>query len=98
MEIIVCIKRVPDTETRIRILEDSSEINSEGVKYITSPYDEFALEAGVRMKEAQESVSLTVLTLGDERSQENLRSALALGADQGQSSSGFRYYGWSRNS
>ena len=82
MEIIVCVKRVPDTETRIRILEDSSEISSEGVKYITSPYDEFALEAGVRMKEAHEPVCVTVLTLGGERAQENLRNALALGADQ----------------
>ena len=51
MEIIACIKRVPDTETRIKLLEDGSGINPEGIKYITRPYDEFALEAALRAKE-----------------------------------------------
>jgi electron transfer flavoprotein beta subunit len=82
LEIIVCIKRVPDTEARIRILEGSPEISLEGVKYVTSPYDEFALEAGIRLKEVHESTTVTVLTLGDDEAQENLRNALALGADQ----------------
>ncbi|MBH16037.1 MAG: electron transfer flavoprotein subunit beta [Gemmatimonadetes bacterium] len=83
VKIIVCIKRVPNTETRIKLLEGHSQISSEGVKYITSPYDEFALEAGIRTKEAQESGTVTALTLGDDGAQENLRNALALGADQG---------------
>lgn len=82
MEIIACVKRVPDTETRIKILEDQSGISPEGVKYITSPYDEFALEAAVRMKEVIDSSTVIVMTLGDDGAQENLRNALALGADE----------------
>ena len=52
MNVIVCVKRVPDTETRIRIDGSGSAIDPSGVKYIVSPYDEFAIEAGLRAKEA----------------------------------------------
>ena len=82
MEIIACIKRVPATEPRIKLLEDGSGINPEGIKYITSPYDEFALEAALRAKETEESSTVTVMTLGNDEAQENLRNALALGADE----------------
>ena len=46
MNVIVCVKRVPDTETRIRIDGSGDKIDPAGVKYIISPYDEFAVEAG----------------------------------------------------
>ena len=81
MNIIVCVKRVPDTETRIRIAEGETSIESDGVKYIMSPYDEFALEAALRTKDARGEGEVTVLTLGDDSSQETLRAALAVGAD-----------------
>ena len=83
MNIIVCIKRTPDTETRIRIAEGGTEIDPSGVKFIVSPYDEFAVENALRTKEALGEGSVTVLTLGDASSAETLRSALAMGADAG---------------
>ena len=52
LDIIVCVKRVPDTETRVRFSDGARMIDSEGVKYIVSPYDEFALEAAFRTTEA----------------------------------------------
>ena len=81
MDVIVCVKRVPDTETRVRFSEGATVIEPEGVKYIVSPYDEFALEAAFRTTEAGEGGQVTVITLGDESSQETLRAALAAGAD-----------------
>ena len=81
MDIIVCIKRVPDTETRVRISDGATVIEPEGVKYIMSPYDEIALEAAFRTTEARAEGQVTVITLGDEDSQETLRAALAAGAD-----------------
>ena len=81
MDIIVCVKRVPDTETRVRFSDGATVIEPEGVKYIVSPYDEFALEAAFRTTEAGEGGQVTVITLGEESSQETLRAALAAGAD-----------------
>lgn len=81
MDIIVCLKRVPDTETRVRFSEGSTVIGPEGIKYIVSPYDEFALEAAFRTTEMTEEGQVTVMTLGNEDSQETLRAALAAGAD-----------------
>ena len=81
MDIIVCLKRVPDTETRVRFSDGSTVIEPEGVKYIVSPYDEFALEAAFRTTELTEEGQVTVMTLGNEDSQETLRAALAAGAD-----------------
>lgn len=82
MKIIVCIKRTPDTETRIRIADDGTSIDPSGVKFIVSPYDEFAVEAGLRMKERSEDGEVTVLTLGDPAAAEQLRAGLAMGADR----------------
>ncbi|MDT8369718.1 MAG: electron transfer flavoprotein subunit beta/FixA family protein [Longimicrobiales bacterium] len=83
MNIIVCIKRTPDTETRIRIAEGDAEIDPAGVKFIVSPYDEFAVENALRAKEAAGEGTVRVLTLGDASSKETLRAALAMGADAG---------------
>lgn len=83
MKIIVCIKRTPDTETRIRIADDGRSIDPSGVKFIVSPYDEFAVEAGLKTREASGEGSVTVLTMGDASSTETLRAALAMGADGG---------------
>ena len=81
LDVIVCVKRVPDTETRVRFSDGATVIEPEGVKYIVSPYDEFALEAALRTSEAGEGGRVTVMTLGDEDSQETLRAGLAAGAD-----------------
>jgi electron transfer flavoprotein beta subunit len=82
MEIIVCIKRVPDTATSIRIAADGLSIDTSGVKFILNPYDEFAIEEALRLKEETGSGTVTALTLGGRESEETLRTALAMGADQ----------------
>jgi electron transfer flavoprotein beta subunit len=82
MNIIVCVKRVPDTETRIRIGADGKSIDPSGVKYVMSPYDEFAVEGALRTREGLGAGEVTVMTLGDDGSQETLRGALAMGADK----------------
>ncbi len=81
MNVIVCLKRVPDTETRIRIDASGSSIDPGGVKYIISPYDEYAVELALRAREAAEEGEVALLTFGDSAAQETLRKGLAMGAD-----------------
>ncbi len=83
MDILVCVKRVPDTEARIQIGDDGRSIDPSGVKYVVSPYDEFAVEAALRTREKVGEGQVTAVSLGDDSSQETLRSALAMGADRG---------------
>ncbi len=82
MKSIVCVKRVPDTEARIRIAGDGKAIEPAGVKYVLNPYDEFAVEAALKHKEAAGDGEVLVLTVGAAESAETLRTALAMGADQ----------------
>ncbi|CAN5765637.1 electron transfer flavoprotein subunit beta/FixA family protein [soil metagenome] len=82
MKIVVCIKRVPDTEARIRIAGDGKSIDPAGVKFVISPYDEFALETALRLKDAQGGGEVIVVSVGESNSGEQLRSALAVGADR----------------
>jgi electron transfer flavoprotein beta subunit len=82
LNIIVCIKRTPDTEARVRVREDGVSVDASGIKYITSPYDEFALEAALRTREKAGTGEVVALTLGDAGAAEQLRSALAMGADR----------------
>src|SRR5579862_9917285 len=81
MKIAVCIKRVPDTETRITIAPGGQSIVETGVKFILNPYDEFAVEAALLLKQAQGG-EVVAITLGGDSSQETLRTALAMGADR----------------
>jgi electron transfer flavoprotein beta subunit len=80
MKIAVCIKQVPDTETRIRIAPDGKGILESDVNWIVSPYDEFAIEEALKIKEAKGGEVLLV-SLGPDRVQSALRSGLAMGAD-----------------
>lgn len=80
MNVSVCIRRVPDTETQIRIGDDGVSIDTSGVKYIVSPYDEFALEAGLRVTEGLGAGQVTVVTVGDAGAGESLKNSLAMGA------------------
>jgi electron transfer flavoprotein beta subunit len=82
MNIYVCIKQVPDTETKIKISSDQNSIDSTGIKWIMSPYDELAVEEALRVKEKNSGSSVTVLSAGPLRVVETLRTALAMGADQ----------------
>ncbi|HUH12886.1 MAG TPA: electron transfer flavoprotein subunit beta/FixA family protein [Longimicrobiales bacterium] len=82
MKIVVCIKRVPDTAARIKLAEGGVGIDPAGVKFVISPYDEFAMEAALRLKEAKGEGEIVALSLGDAAAGEQLRSALAMGADR----------------
>lgn len=79
MNSVVCIAQVPDTETRVKIGGDGRHIDETGVKYIVSPYDEYALEEAIRLKEKQGG-DVTVLGFGPDRVQQALRESLARGA------------------
>ncbi len=81
MKTYVCIKRVPDTEARLKVAGDGQSIDSAGVKYIISPYDEYALEAALRHKEGGAGGEVAVISVGEAVAGEQLRSALAMGAD-----------------
>ncbi len=80
MNIAVCIKQVPDTETKIVLNPDSTDIVTEGIKWVMNPYDEYAVEEALRIKEKYGG-KVTILCLGPERSVEAIRTALAVGAD-----------------
>jgi len=83
MNIYVCIKQVPDTETKIKLNADSSGIETAGIKWIISPYDEFAIEEALRVKEKNPGATVTVLSAGPARVVDAIRTALAMGADNG---------------
>lgn len=83
MNIYVCIKQVPDTETKIKLTADNSWIDTAGVKWIMSPYDELAVEEALRLKEKNAGSTVTVLSAGPVRVVETIRTALAMGADNG---------------
>ncbi|MHC5012532.1 MAG: electron transfer flavoprotein subunit beta/FixA family protein [Planctomycetota bacterium] len=78
---MVCIKRVPDTETRVKIGTDGKSLDTGGVQFIMAPYDEIAVEKAIQMKEAAGSGTVTVLTVGPAEATKELRTALAMGAD-----------------
>jgi electron transfer flavoprotein beta subunit len=80
MKIAVCIKQVPDTETRIRVAPDGKGIVESDVNWIVSPYDEFAIEEALKIREAKGG-EVVLVSLGPDRVQSSLRSGLAMGAD-----------------
>ncbi len=82
MNTIVCIKRVPDSATRVRIAPDGKSLDPGGVKFVLNTYDEFALEEAIRLKESAGEGTVTALTLGPAEAAETLRTALAMGADE----------------
>ena len=82
MNIVVLVKQVPDTETKIRIGADGKSIDTSDVKWIMNPYDEYAVEAALRLQESL-GASVTILSMGPERTVESIRTALAMGADTG---------------
>jgi len=80
MRIVVCLEQVPDTETRIRIAPEGDRIAEQDVSWIVSPYDEFAIEEALRIKE-QKGGDVVLVSLGPDRVQSALRTGLAMGAD-----------------
>jgi electron transfer flavoprotein beta subunit len=80
MKLLVAIKHVPDTESRVKVAQDGVSLDENGVKFVISPYDEFALEEALRIREARGG-EVVVVTAGGEGASASLRQALALGAD-----------------
>ncbi len=80
MRIVVCIKQVPDTEARIRVAPEGNAILEQDLNWIVSPFDEFAIEEALRIKEARGG-EVVLVTVGPDRAQSSLRTGLAMGAD-----------------
>ena len=81
MNVIVCMKQVPDTETLIKIKSDGSGIVTDDIKYVMNPYCEFAVEEALRIKEKFGGQAILV-TMGSPKAVESLRTGLAMGADR----------------
>ena len=81
MNIAVCIKQVPDTETRIKLNDDKKTVNESEINFILNPYDEFAVEEALQLKE-KNGGEVAIFSLGPENIGSAIRSALAMGADK----------------
>jgi electron transfer flavoprotein alpha/beta subunit len=81
MNIIVCIKQVPDT-AEVKINPETGTLMREGVPSIINPYDTHAIEAGVALKEKYDNVTVTVLTMGPPQAEAVLKEAISMGADE----------------
>ncbi len=83
MKILVPVKRVVDYNVKVRAKSDGSGIDLANVKMSLNPFDEIAVEEAVRLKEAGKCDEIIVVTIGPEKAQEQLRTAMAIGADRG---------------
>ncbi len=81
MNILVFVKRVPDTESRIRIQHETHSVVEDGLNFVISPYDEFAVEEALRLREAKGG-AVTVVSVGRDEAMPVLRKCLAMGADE----------------
>ena len=81
MNIFVFVKRVPDTESKIRIDHETNRISEEGLNFVLGPYDEFAVEEALQIREAQGG-TVTVFSVGPEEALVTLKKCLAMGADE----------------
>jgi len=82
MKVLVAVKRVVDYNVRIRVKSDGSGVDTDNVKMSMNPFDENAIEEALRMREAGIASEVIAITIGDKKSQETLRTALAMGADR----------------
>ena len=82
MNIFVCVKQVPDTETKIVPTGDGTFIETNSIKWIMNPYCEFAVEQGLLVQAANAGSTVTVLRVGSSKDTEALRTAMAMGADE----------------
>lgn len=80
MKIIVCIKQDPDTVANLAGKDDFKDINSNQVQFVSNPYEEFAIEEAIRIKERKEGTEITFITIGPDSAKKAIQSALAMGA------------------
>ena len=83
MKILVAVKRVIDYNVQIRVKEDGTGVVTDNVKMSTNPPDDNAIEEAVKIKEAGKATEIVAITVGEEKAQETVRKALAVGADRG---------------
>ena len=83
MKILVAVKRVIDYNVQIRVKEDGTGVVTDNVKMSTNPPDDNAVEEAVKIKEAGKATEVVAVTIGEEKGQETVRKALAVGADRG---------------
>ncbi|MBD3413344.1 MAG: electron transfer flavoprotein subunit beta [Candidatus Aminicenantes bacterium] len=81
MNILVFVKRVPDSESKIKIDHDKNQIDKHGLNFVMNPYDEYAMEEALQIKEAQGG-TVQAISVGPEESMATLKKALAMGADE----------------
>ena len=83
MKILVAVKRVIDYNVQIRVKEDGTGVHTDNVIMATNPPDDNAVEEAVKIKESGKATEVIVVTIGNEKAQETVRKALAVGADRG---------------
>ncbi len=83
MKLLVTVKRVIDYNVQIRVKADGSGVEKDNVKMSMNPPDENAVEEALRIKEAGKAEEIIILTIGNDKAQETIRTALAMGADRG---------------
>jgi electron transfer flavoprotein beta subunit len=83
MKVLVCVKRVIDYNVKVRVKADQSDVDLSNVKMALNPFCEIAVEEAVRLKEAGSATEVVVVSVGPKACQEQIRAALALGADRG---------------
>ncbi|MBS1517558.1 MAG: electron transfer flavoprotein subunit beta/FixA family protein [Bacteroidetes bacterium] len=82
MNIFVCVSLVPDSTTKVKVSSDNKSIDENGVSYIINPYDEFAVEEAIRLKESKGG-EVTVISVGTDKAKEAIKKAFQMGADKG---------------
>ena len=82
MNIFVCVKQVPDTETKVTPTADGNYIETSSIKWVMNPYDELAVEQALSIKAANSDSTITVIRVGGVKDTESLRTAMAMGADE----------------
>ena len=83
MKVLVGVKRVIDAYVKVRVKSDNTGVETANVKMSMNPFDEIAVEAALRLKEAGTATDIVAVSIGPQQSQETIRTALAMGADRG---------------
>ena len=83
MKILVAVKRVIDYNVQVRVKEDGTGVHTDNVKMATNPPDDNAVEEAVKIKESGKAKEVIAVTIGEEKAQETVRKALAVGVDRG---------------
>src|SRR5258708_15089489 len=83
MKVLVAVKRVVDYNVKIRVKADKTGVDLANVKMSMNPFDEIGVEEAIRLREAGKATEVVAVSIGPQRAQETIRTALAMGADRG---------------